>query len=155
MVNLQGLAPTAKVFSTTPAGNQLLATFIATFIKKIDFKDLHQKFTYFFGGKSKILSVYHSGSETFPKLGTLPTCFYSAHLVQNYTRTDDLNGRLKNDQAKLTAALALTGLSRATRLTFAASEILLRSPEPIPPTDIINLTRVINQMRFSDFLSTE
>jgi len=155
MMNLQKLAPAAKIFATTSSNNPRLATFIAIFLEPVDFEDLRQKFSYFFGGKSKILSVHHSGTEVFPNLDMEPTCFYSAHLVQDYTRTEQNNGRVAADQAKIATTLALTGLSRTTRFTFSASEILLCSTEPFLPRTIIEITQVINTMQISDFLSAE
>jgi hypothetical protein len=77
MANLKKLAPNAHVEAFTSSSDPLHVTFVATMTEPVDFLDLGRKFTYYFGGKSKILSTHSSTT-------TKPDYFYSAHLIQNF-----------------------------------------------------------------------
>ena len=136
--NFKKLVPTAaECYMVKSPSNPLYITLVATFAEVVDFESIKGKLTYFYGGKSKILKVHHSTTDT-------PTYFYSAHLVQNFTPFQKNNNLPEQKHDLVRAVLALIATKPKIEANVYDTSILVEfTDQDLRDEDITNINKIL------------
>lgn len=136
--NFKKQTPTAtNAYMVKSPTNPLYLTLIATFSEPADFGSIKRKLSYFYGGKSKLLKVHHSTTDT-------PTYFYSAHLIQNFTPFQKHNNLPEQKHSLVKAALALIVTKPTVEFNVYDSSVLVEFPDrDLRPEDITSINNVL------------
>lgn len=139
--NFKKLTPTATNHNVVKSPtNPLYVTFVATFDEVVDFIDIKNKLTYYYGGKSKILKVHHSTTDT-------PTYFFSAHLVQNFTPLQKHNNLPEQKHDLVRAVLALIATKPKIEANVYDASVLVEFPDhDVREEDVENIKNVLHSI---------
>lgn len=146
--NFKSLVPSATSTEMLKSATPRHITFVATFDEPIDFEAVKRKLSYYYGGKSKILAVHYSTRK-------MPTYFYSAHLLQNFTPYARHDGTLSDKQKMVAVAVALTTTNFTATYTIQESSVLVEKlDQPIRDVDVKSINQALLNMPHIAFLSS-
>ena len=128
--------------------NPSYVTFVATFNESIDYKNVKGKLSYFYGGKSKILSIHHSSTDK-------PVYFYSTYLLQDFTPLQKHNAIPKQKHDIIRAVLALITSKPMMQANVYDCSVLIEIPDhDIRPEDIESLGCVLRDTPHHVFMAS-